>query len=158
MNQDSEWDEPKQPQRPRTIFGALLFPANRTGLAHIGIYTVCLMLLGLVRSVMIGILGIGVSFINLIVAIEMVNYLRYCLRQSACGAVTAPDSLLIDSFDVGGVSATLGGYFSLVAEYLAMIIPVLICFLPAILYSVLTERLDLIFIILLAAGIFYFPI
>jgi hypothetical protein len=157
MSQNYELEESEQSQRPRTFFNALLFPANLVGLAHIGIYTLCLMFLGLVRSAMIGIAGIAVGFISLIVTIEMVNYLHHCLRESASGAVAAPDSLLTDSFDAGGVSATLGGYFSLQAEYLAMIIPIIICFLPAILYPIFTERFDHVFVILLAVGTFYFP-
>ena len=157
MGQDYEWEESEQPQRPRTFFNALLFPANLVGLAHIGIYTGCLMLLGLVRSAMIGIAGIAVGFISLIVTIEMVNYLYHCIQESASGATAAPDSMLIDSFDVGGVSATFGGYFSLQAEYLGMIVPVLICFLPAILYPLFTHQMDHIFVILLVAGTFYFP-
>ena len=38
-----------------------------------------------------------------------------------------------------------------------MILPSLICFLPALLYLIFTEQFDHIFVILLAAGTFYFP-
>jgi hypothetical protein len=157
MSRDYQSDNLETPQRPRTLFNALLFPANLVGLAHIGIYTVCFMVLALVRSAMIGIARIGAAFIWLIVTIELINYLHHCVRESADGATSAPDSLLADSFDVGGVSATLGGYFMLQFQYIALIIPVLICFLPGLLYSIFTQRLDYLFVLLLAAGAFYCP-
>jgi hypothetical protein len=158
MSRDYQSDELEQPQRPRTIFNALLFPANLVGLAHIGIYTVCFALLAWVESSMIlGIARIGVAFIGLIVTIELINYLHHCVRESADGAMSAPDSLLVDSFDVGDVSATLGGYFMLQFQYIAKLIPVLICFLPGFLYPIFTQRFDTIFVLLVAAGAFYCP-
>jgi hypothetical protein len=157
MSQDYEWDEPEQPQRPRTMFNALLFPANLVGLAHIGIYTVCFLLLAWVESAMLGYTRIAAGFIGLIVTIEFVGYMYHCIRESASGAMAAPDSMFADSFDCGDISATLGGFFQLEGQYLGMILPALICFLPALLYAVFTERLDHIFVILLLAGTFYFP-
>jgi len=67
MTRDYESGESEEPKLPRNFFTALLFPANLTGLAHIGIYTLCLLFLGLVRSAMIGIAGIAVGFVGLIV-------------------------------------------------------------------------------------------
>jgi hypothetical protein len=157
MSRYDESEALEQPQQTRNFFNALLFPANLTGLGHIVIYTVCFALLNLVRSAMIGLAGIAVGFIGLIVTIEMINYLHHCIRESASGATSAPDSMFINSFDCGGVSATLGGYFSLHAEYVSMIFPAIICFLPGLLYLIFTERVDHIFIILLSAGAFYFP-
>lgn len=157
MSRQYNSDGLDSPKRSRSIFNALLFPANLTGLGHIAIYTLCFALLNWVRSAMITHAGIAISFISLIITIEMFNYFSHCISESACGATAAPDSLLTDSFDTGSVSATLGGYFSLQAEYLSMLMPVLICFLPALLYPIFTEQFDHIFFILLGAGAFYFP-
>ena len=150
-------NEMDTPHRSHNFFDSLFFPANLTGLGHIAVYTGCFLFLTLVRSAMIGYAGIAVGFIGLIVTIEMIGYLYHCIRESASGAISAPDSMLTDSFDIGGVSATLGGYFSLQGQYLSMISPALVCFLPALLYPIFTERLDHIFMILLMTGTFYFP-
>ena len=152
-------EEPASPQRSHNFFSALLFPANLTGLAHIGIYTVCFLALSFIQRMMISNMAIRMGFgiLGFIVTIEMVNYLYHCIRESASGATAAPDSLLLDSFDTGGVSATFGGYFSLQAEYLGVIFPVVICFVPALLYPLFTERFDMTFIVLLAVGAFYYP-
>ena len=110
MSQDYELEESEPPPRPRTIFNALLFPANRVGLAHIGIYTLCLMLLGLVRSNTIRIVGLAAGIIALMVAIELISYLYHCIRESASGASNAPDSMFADSFDFSDISFSFGGY------------------------------------------------
>ena len=160
MDRDYESEEfPSPSQRPRNLFNALLFPANLIGLGHIGVYTLCFIALSFVQRMMVSVMPVNLAlgFIGLIITIEMINYLHHCIRESASGATTAPDSLLVDSFDVGGVSASLGGYFSLQAEYLGMIIPVLICFLPGLLYAIFTNRFDAIFLILLGVGTFYYP-
>jgi hypothetical protein len=159
MSRDYESEELEQSQRSRNLFNALLFPANLTGLAHIGIYTVCFLVLSFIESMIISNMAVSMAFglIGLVITIEMVKYLHNCVLESASGATAAPDSLLIDSFDVGGVSTTFGGYFSLQAEYLGMIFPVVICFLPSLLYPLFTQRFDMIFYILLGTGTFYYP-
>lgn len=149
-------DEMTEPQR-RNFFNALLFPANTTGLAHIGLFTVCFLLLSGVRRSGLLAVRIAVGFIGLMVSIELVNYLYHCVRESAVGATAAPDSLFADSFDFSGTSFTFGGYFNLTGKFFTMIIPALICFLPAGLYPIFTERFDRVFTLLLVIGTFYFP-
>lgn len=144
-------------RKTHSIFRALLFPANLTGLAHIAIFTVCFLSLTWVRFVSLGYVCYAVGFINLLVTIEMICYFYHCVRESADGASSAPDSLLMDGPDMTGVSATLGGLNLLDIQYMTMILPFLICFLPAMLYPYFTDRVDGIFWVLLAAGTFYFP-
>ena len=159
MSRPYEDESTASPLRSHNFFNALLFPANLTGLAHIGIYSLCFLALSSIQRIMISNMAIGMGFgiIGFIVTIEMVNYLYHCIRESASGATAAPDSLLLDSFDTSGVSATFGGYFSLQAEYLGVIFPVVICFFPALLYPLFTHRFDVIFFVLLGAGTFYYP-
>lgn len=101
----------------------------------------------------------AVGFINLIVTIELISYLYHCVRKSATGAVSAPDSLLTNGPDLSGVSATLGGLNLLDVQSLTMIFPFLVCYLPALLYPYFVEDYnDTIFLFLVAVGTFYFPI
>ena len=141
-----------------SVFRALLFPANLTGLGHIAVFTVCFLLLVCLRAVSLGYTRYAVGFLNLLVTLELISYFYLCVRESAVGAVMAPDSLLTGSPDCNGFSATLGGYFSLYSEYLSSIMPFLICFLPAILYPMFVDDVNWnLFILMLSIGIFYFP-
>ena len=150
-------DETVQSQRSHNFFNALLFPANLTGLGHIGIFTTCFLLLGLARHSGIMLIWFAVGFIGLMISIELVNYLCHCIRESSVGARVAPASLFAASFDCGSASFTLGGYLNLHGEFLGMLIPVLICFLPAWLYLTFTGQFNPISALLLVVGTFYFP-
>lgn len=146
------------PRKTHNVFRALLFPANLMGLAHIGIYTLCLLGLSWVRFVTFGRIHYAGGFIGLIVTLEMLCYFYHCVRESAGGAISAPDSLTMGGADMTGVSATLGGLNLLDVQYLTMIFPFLVCYLPALLYPCLIEDADFgVFLVLLAAGTFYFP-
>ena len=100
----------------------------------------------------------AVGFIDLIVTLEMMIYLYHCVRESATGAVSAPDSLNTGGPDMTGVSATLGGLNLLDVQYLSMIFPFLVCFLPTLLYPFFVDDVNWnLFWVMLAIGIFYFP-
>ena len=145
-------------RKTHSIFRALLFPANLTGLGHIFIFTICFLGLTWTHIATLGHIYYAVAFINLIVTLEMLSYLYHCVRESATGAVWAPDSLLLDGPDMNGVTSSLGGLELLNLRYMTMILPFLICFLPASLYPLFIEDADFrLFLLFLGIGIFYFP-
>lgn len=141
----------------KAILDVFRFPLNKTGLAHIGLFTVLIFAMMFVEFVLSQFLGpiggyvsLGLMFINALVGIELIQYLYLCTQQSAQGALVAPDSMFSDAFQIGSWS-------DLFEEFAIRVSPYILCFVPAILYQAFTERTDTIFVVLLAGGVFYFP-
>lgn len=159
MNEEAEQSSVIYPQWRRTFPGALLFPANFVGLVHIVIYSIFLLVyFFLIKNFPRHSVRYGTGFITFVVGVDFVGYLYHCVRESADGAVTAPDRAPWDGSDYSNASFSLGSYFSLSVQYLVTFIPIIICLLPALLYLLVTHRTDAIFAGLLLTGIFYLPI
>lgn len=141
----------------RTILDILRFPLNKMGLAHIGLFTLLVFVMMFVEIVLgklmgrfIGYLHLVLMFINMLVAIEIIQYGYLCTQQSAQGELFAPDKMFSDAFQIGS-------WGELFEELYFRISPFVVCFGPPILYLVLTDHPDTVFVVLLAAGVFYFP-
>ena len=147
---EMEAEEPGE--RPfLTIF---MYPCNGAGLGRIALFTILLLAMAAVRFVLYSLLGpaasyllMGLGFVNLLVGADFFFYLADCVRSSADGALRAP----------GDTFAMQGGLADIAEDFCKLIFPYLVCFLPAILYTAMTDRRDGVYWGLLAAGCFYFP-
>ena len=77
----------------------------------------------------------------------MVYYIGLCVSDSAKGGRRAPDITTLDLPDAG----------ELLSQLFLILGAIAICFWPASLYYVCTKRIDLVFWVLSACGIFFLP-
>lgn len=138
----------------RSFARVFLYPCNAAGLGRIG--TVCGLLLALaaVRYLLYSALGpaavyimYGLMLVNFLVGADFFFYMTDCIRSSAAGAVRADEEF----------SAFPDGWSEILEEFGKVIVPYLVCFMPAILYMAYTANSNGLFWGLLAAGVFYFP-
>lgn len=145
----------KQNRRPFIL--CFLYPLNRMGIGHIGLFTFFLGLLFLVRSVLYNVFGPiamyiveGLYLVNFLIGAEVFFYIISCVRESAAGAAKAPDSLFSGTFDVGD-------WRDIIQDFMTTAAPYIFCFCPSFVYLASTQRTDWIYFSLLILGISYFP-
>lgn len=133
------------------IIDIFLYPFSASGLIHLAIFGFGPLLLGLVHSLIFSRAGHLGAIISLGLYILLVGYLfyylAYCIFDSSKGGRRAPDIVLQGAPDRG----------DLVSQLFLMLGCVAVCFWPAALYYIFTQRIDLIFWLLLACAIFLFP-
>jgi hypothetical protein len=125
-----------------------LYPFSLSGIIHIVIFIVTPLLIGLV---VLGFLDIFHGVMSLVVYLLFTGYffyyIGYCVFDSSRGGLRAPDVTIYDSTDK--------------SEFWSQVFLVIgvaaVCFFPAIIYYITTERTDLVFWLLLAGGIFFLP-
>jgi len=147
--------EQTQPPRRRYLWpvDVLLYPCNRHGLAMMGIFVgipLFIDILALLVLAVAGIMTILISIPGIVVKIVLALYACWyfteCIRDSAAGGLRAPD-VLVNAPSIGDM-----GWQT---------VRVLFCFLffvaPAFIYYNFARTPDAIFWILLATGVFVFP-
>jgi DNA-directed RNA polymerase subunit RPC12/RpoP len=141
--------EPVNGSKLPWIIDVFLYPTNASGIIHLMIFWFLLPLIGpfLLRATDIFILiplAIGVYLIFLG---YMVYYIGLCVFDSSKGGRRAPD---ITNLDRPGKGELVSGLFLMLGA-------IAICFWPVALYYVLTKRIDLVFWVLSACGVFFLP-
>ena len=137
------------PQRTLPWFiDIFLYPFSLSGIIHLVIFIVTPLL---IKLVVLGFLDLFSGFMTLIVYLLFTGYffyyIGYCVFDSSRGGLRAPDVTIYDSPDKN----EFGSQVFLVIGVVA------VCFFPAIIYYITTERTDLFFWSLSAVGILFFP-
>jgi len=115
---------------------------------HLGIFAIIPLLISLVGK-LLGPLGMAVAlpgfFINIAITLYLSWYVTECVRDSAKGGRRAPEAF-----------ATVG-----LGEMWSQSLHIIGCYLiflgPALFYSVFSNKTDIVFWLLLAYGVFFFP-
>ena len=130
------------------IIDIFLYPISTPGLIHLAIFIGVPFLIYFIRQ-LVGPLAIVLmlpSFlINLLLGLYMCWYFAECVRDSAAGRVRAPEAFA--DADIGSMIEQciyLGACYAIFA-------------LPAVVYVTSTNRTDTTFWILVASGVFFFP-
>ena len=130
------------------IIDIFLYPTSAPGLTHLAIFIGVPFLIHLIRR-LLGPLGLVLWFpgliINLLLGFYMCWYFAECVRDSAAGRVRAPETF---------ADADIGSMFE---QWLYLAACYAIFVLPAAFYFIYANRTDRIFWILVAYGIFFFP-
>lgn len=134
------------------LIDVLLYPASVSGIIHLAIF---LFLPPLVWAFLRRLALTGFSFIfvplslgiYLLLVGYMLYYIGFCIFDSAKGGRRAPDVTTLDLPDKG----------ELVSQLFLVLGAIAICFWPAGLYYVLAKKVDLVFWVLSACGIFFLP-
>lgn len=144
------------------LIDIFLYPISVPGLTMLGIYVFTPFILGLILSVLARALGalhpqmvlflfpLGILFaiIRFIVSWYMIWYFGVCIQESGAGQIRAPETL------------TKGGGFDIVEMFfksIRFLCCIVICFGPALAYRLTYEQGDNYFWLILAGGIFFFP-
>ncbi len=144
------------------LIDIFLYPISVPGLTMLGIFIFTPFILGLILSFLARALGalhplmvlvlfpLGILFaiIRFIVSWYMIWYFGVCVQESAAGQIRAPETL------------TKGGGFDIVEMFfqsIRFLCCIVICFGPALAYSLTYEQGDNYFWLILAGGIFFFP-
>ena len=122
-----------------------LYPISAPALTMIGIYVIWRIV-----GPFLGILPLVGFFIYLIItfiiALYMLWYITYCIRDSALGGLRAPETI---------------NEMPMISDLFSEIWHVVVCYgallAPPIIYRAVTDQQDLIWCILLCSGIFLFP-
>jgi hypothetical protein len=130
------------------LIDIFLYPMSISGVIHIVIFAIIPPLLWLLVLRYVRPFG-GVPYLilYLLLAGYAFYYISYCVFDSSRGGLRAPDVTIYDSPDK----------IELFSHVFLVIGVVAVCFFPAVIYYIVTERADLVFWLLSAACIFFFP-
>ncbi len=132
------------------LIDIFLYPVSVAGMIHLAIFLFGPPLLGLIHRFVLSRVPFG-TLIAAVLYIMLVGYVLYylahCVFDSSKGGRRAPDI----SVQYAPDKADLIWELSLILSSIA------VCFWPATVYYVLVRRIDLIFWLLSACGIFLFP-
>ncbi|HEY5504525.1 MAG TPA: hypothetical protein VIK28_05150 [Sedimentisphaerales bacterium] len=130
------------------LIDIFLYPMNISGVIHMVIFAIIPPLLWLLVLRYIHPFG-GVPYLilYLLLAGYAFYYISYCVFDSSRGGLRAPDVTIYDSPDK----------IELFSQVFLVIGVVAVCFFPAVIYYITTERIDLLFWLLSAVCIFFLP-
>ena len=130
------------------LIDIFLYPMNISGIIHLIIFAIIPPLLWLLVLRYIHPFG-GVPYLilYLLLAGYAFYYISYCVFDSSRGGLRAPDVTIYDSPDK----------IELFSQVFLVIGVVAVCFFPAVIYYITTERTDLLFWLLSAVCIFFLP-
>jgi hypothetical protein len=138
----------------RSFAHVFLYPCTAAALGRIALLSGLLLALTGYQSMLVSLLGPAASylfyclmFLNILAGADFFFYLADCVQSSADGAVRAKDELFSFPTELRDI----------VEDFAKLVFPYLVCFLPSMLYTAVTERQDGIYWLLLGAGTFYFP-
>jgi len=137
------------PQRTLPWFiDIFLYPISYSGVIHLVIFIATPLLIGFTVLRFLDVFHGVMSFIiYLLFTGYFFYYIGYCIFDSSRGGLRAPDININDSHDKN--------------EYLSQVFFIIgitaVCFFPAIIYHIAFEKTDLVFKLLSAAGMFFFP-
>lgn len=131
------------------LIDVLLYPASASGAIHLAIFLFLPPLVGtfLLRAADIFILIPLAIGVYLVLLGYMVYYIGLCVFDSSKGGRRAPDITTLD----------LPGAGELISQLFLVLGAIAVCFWPAGLYYVFTKKIDLVFWVLSACGIFFLP-
>jgi ribosomal protein S27E len=141
--------EPATQRKLPWIIDIFLYPISTPGLIMLGIFVGVPLLIDILMR-LVGTFAVVLIFpsviINIVIRLYLYWYIAECVRDSAMGGIRAPETLSSNP----GLSDMFWQMVSIVG--------CLVFFLgPAFFYQYFTEKTDTIFWILLAYGIFFFP-
>ncbi len=140
--------EPAGHRKLPWIVDIFLYPMSFAGLLHLGIFVGIPFLIN-ITGILLGPLGIVIGLpgfiINIAIRIYMYWYFSECVRDSAKGGTRAPDAFAIVDF------------YEMLSQMLYIIACCLVFFAPVGIYYLIVQNKDAIFWLLLASGIFFFP-
>jgi len=146
--QETEETEPEGHRSLPWFIDIFLYPISIPGLMNLGIFTVIPLLLSLLMR-LLGPFSLVLVFpaflINVAIFLYIYWYITECVRDSAKGGRRAPEAF---------ATAGLGEMWS---QSLHIIGCCLIFLGPAFFYSLYSQKTDLAFWLLLACGVFFFP-
>ena len=130
------------------LIDIFLYPMSYSGVIHMVIFAIIPPLLWLLVLRYVRAFG-GVPYLilYLLLAGYAFYYISYCVFDSSRGGLRAPDVTIYDSPDK----------IELFSQVFLVIGVVAVCFFPAVIYYIATERTDLLFWLLSAVCIFFFP-
>lgn len=150
LEEDSRAEtEPATQRKLPWIIDIFLYPISTPGLIMLGIFVGVPLLIDILMR-LVGTFAVVLIFpsviINMAIRLYLYWYIAECVRDSAMGGIRAPETLSSNP----GLSDMFWQMVSIVG--------CLVLFLgPAFFYQYFTEKTDAIFCILLAYGIFFFP-
>jgi hypothetical protein len=125
-----------------------LYPFSLSGIIHIVIFIVTPLLIGLVVLRFLDVFhGVMSLIFYLLFTGYFFYYIGYCVFDSSRGGLRAPDVTINDSPDK----------IEFWSQVFLVIGVVAVCFFPAVVYYITTERADLLFWLLSAVGVFFLP-
>jgi hypothetical protein len=132
------------------IIDIFLYPLSASGVIHLAVFWLTPPLLGLVYRFILSRILIGViiaAFLYIMLIGYAFYYLSYCIFDSSKGGSRAPD---ISQQRIPDKSELISQLFLILAC-------IAVCFWPVAVYHLFTKRADLVFWLLSACGIFFFP-
>ena len=130
------------------IVDIFLYPISLPGLMHLSIFTIIPLLISLVGR-LLGPLGMAIALpgflINIAITLYLAWYVTECVRDSAKGGQRAPEA-----FATAGLGEMWSQSLHIIGCYLIFLGPVLF-------YSSFSNKTDIVFWLLLAYGVFFFP-
>lgn len=127
-----------------------LYPISISGIIHIVIFWLSLLLLGLLDRFILSRVDLG-GIISLWLYMLLIGYISYyfgyCIFDSSKGGRRAPDIAIVHTPDKG----------DLLSQLFLMLGCVAICFCPVAIYYAFTIRTDSTFWVLAGCGGFFFP-
>ena len=132
------------------LIDMLLYPISAAGMVNLAIFCLGPLLLGLVNRLVLSRIPFGtlIGFVLLLMLVAYaLYYLAFCTFDSSKGGRRAPDTLAQDAPDKS----------DLVSQFFLILGSIALCFWPAVVYSAWTGRTDVIFWLLSALGLFFFP-
>jgi len=148
--EDSESEEAESAEQRKLpwIVDIFLYPISFPGLMHLGIFTIIPLLISLVGR-LLGPLGMAIALpgflINIAISLYLAWYITECVRDSAKGGQRAPEA-----FATAGLGEMWSQSLHIIGCYLIFLGPVLF-------YSAFSNKTDIVFWLLLAYGVFFFP-
>ena len=130
---------------------ALLYPCSISGLVHLGIFVFAQIILTMVGKLIPSFfMMIGLLVIRVIFGIYLFNYFNWCVNDSANGGLRAPEP----EYFSGGSGPD---YLDILNDLLPVLLPVIICFVPAIVVNFVPDLDDKYCWVLLSVGFYFFP-
>lgn len=148
--EDSESEEAESAEQRKLpwIVDIFLYPISSPGLMHLGIFTIIPLLISLIK-ILLGPLGVAVALpgflINIGIGLYICWYITECVRDSAKGGQRAPEA-----FATSGLGEMWSQSLHIIGCYLILLG-------PALFYSTFSYKTDIVFWLLLAYGVFFFP-
>ncbi|UCF15894.1 MAG: hypothetical protein JSW59_00245 [Phycisphaerales bacterium] len=140
--------ESDKPRKLPWIIDIFLYPTSAPGLTHLAIFIGVPFLIYLIRQ-LLGpfalMLWLPSLIVNILIGLYMCWYFAECVRDSADGGIRAPEAFA--NADVG----------SMVEQCLYLAACYAIFMAPAFVYGIFADKTDTIFWILIAYGVFFFP-
>ena len=132
------------------LIDILLYPFSAAGMVHLAIFCLGPPLLGFINRLILSRIPFG-TLISLVLLVFLIAYALYylacCVFDSSKGGRRAPDIIVEYAPDKS----------DLIAQLFLMLASIAICFWPVAIYSLLMHRVDVVFWLLSAVGIFLFP-